>query len=75
MIIALDKASERNINAGLSTVLMPLSSIFVSVISFFLFKEKLQVTHVIGMLVVIAGATLIALFPAGSDSEGDDITT
>ena len=66
--MAFSRASEHNINAGVAGVLMPLNSIFVGVISFCLFNEKLQVSHMIGMLIVISGATLIALFPAKSDS-------
>ena len=55
-------------------ILIPLSSIIVSVASFWYFGERLQISHGIGMLVVIGGATLIALFPPNDLSGQDGIT-
>lgn len=40
-ILAFNKATEWGINAGTAGVLIPLSSVFVSTASYFLFKEKM----------------------------------
>ena len=48
-----------------------MSGVIVSVASYFLFKEKLQITQIIGMVIIIAGATLIAMFPAEDATTGN----
>lgn len=63
-ILAFNQASQGGINAGTAGVLIPLSGIFVSLASYCLFKEKLQAMQVVGLVTIVAGATVIAMFPA-----------
>ena len=71
MLFALSKATVFGINAGIAGVLLLTSGIFVSIASYFLFGEVLLKTQLIGLLVIIVGATIIALFPAGEIETGD----
>ena len=73
-ILAFNKANEYGMNAGLAGVLFPLSSTFVALITYFMYQEKLNKVQGVGLIIVIAGATLIAAFPAEKDdvSEEDD---
>lgn len=70
-ILAFNQASKDSVNAGLAGVLFPLSSTFVAIAAYFMYGEKLNKVQGIGILTVIAGATLIAFFPP----EEDDHTT
>ena len=65
-IMAFNYASGHSINAGIFGVLFPLSGFFVTAGSFLMYKEKVQVIQIIGMFVIMLGATLIATFPAES---------
>ena len=40
-ILAFNAAGKYNVNAGIAGVLIPLSGMIVSIISYFMFKEKL----------------------------------
>lgn len=73
-ILAFGLAGDYEINAGIAGIFMPLSSVIVGLASFFFYKEKMQITGIVGMFVIIGGATLIAMFPAVNDS-GDVATT
>ena len=64
MILSFGKAEEFQINAGIATILVPLSSVMVSFLSYFVYHEKIAYTGIIGMAIIIGGATLIAMFPA-----------
>ena len=68
-LMGLSFASEYGINAGIAGVLYPLSTIFVAIIARFAYEEHIQRIQLLGMLVIFAGATVIALFPA-EDEEG-----
>lgn len=70
-ILAFNHANKHNINAGIAGVLMPISGIFVTIASFLMYKEKLHIVQVIGMFVIVLGATLIATFPAEVNAEGE----
>ena len=74
-ILAFNQATMSDVNAGVAGVLIPASGIFVSAASFFIFREKLQVTQVIGLFVIIAGATVIAMFPAEDTTSGVKAST
>lgn len=62
-ILAFNKAEEFGVNAGLSGVILPISSAFVAIACYFMNKEKIQIVQGVGMLIVLVGATLIAMFP------------
>ena len=68
-ILAFGKAEDFQINAGIAGVLLPLSSVVVSFASYCVYRERIALTGILGMLIIIIGATVIALFPAKSDSE------
>lgn len=68
-ILAFNQAGKNHVNAGLAGVLFPLSSTFVALAAYFMYGEKLNWVQGIGLLTVIAGATLIAAFPAKVDSQ------
>jgi drug/metabolite transporter (DMT)-like permease len=74
-IMAFNYASRHTINAGIVGVLFPLSGFFVTLGSFLMYKEKVQRVHLVGMFVLMLGATLIATFPAQGGSEGEQATT
>ena len=71
-IISFGAALKYDINAGIATATMPLSSAFVAIFAHFRYGEKLNYVHLFGLVIVIAGATVIALFPA--DEPGDTKT-
>ena len=73
-ILAFNYAASYGVNAGVAGVLFPLSSVFVSIVSYFIFEERLAISQVVGMFVVIAGATLIVMFPAENEDTGDKTT-
>ena len=60
------------INAGVATVTAPLSSVFISIIAYFKYGEKLHCMHIIGLTAVIVGAIIITMFPA--ETFGEEIT-
>ena len=64
MLISINAAVSYDINAGIATATMPLSSAFVAIIAHFRYHEKLNYVHLLGLVIVIAGAVVIALFPA-----------
>mmetsp|Transcript_4977 Transcript_4977/g.6634 ORF Transcript_4977/g.6634 Transcript_4977/m.6634 type:complete len:84 (-) Transcript_4977:566-817(-) len=67
-ILAFNKAGEFGVNAGLAGVLFPLSSAFVAIAAYFMYGEKINKVQAVGILIVVAGATLIAVFPADEGS-------
>lgn len=69
-ILAFNKAEEFGINAGIAAVLLPLSGIFVSLASYFMYHEKLHKTQILGLFIILAGATIISLFPAEDTDSG-----
>ena len=71
-VLGITLATSNGINAGVALVLIPLSNVIVSVASYFLFGERLQIAQILGVLVVILGATLIVLFPTESDADDDE---
>ena len=75
MVLAFNKADEFGINAGVAGVLTPFSSFLVSIISYCLYKEGLQVSQIVGMVVILLGVTFIALFPAQVEDESEDDAT
>ena len=68
-ILAFNQADKNHVNAGLAGVLFPLSSTFVAIAAYFMYGERLNWVQGAGILIVMAGATLIAAFPAKTDSE------
>ena len=66
-------AFEYGINAGIALLLLPLCSVFVAIVSYFAFEEHMQKVQVLGMVIILAGITIISLFPAQTD-EGKTAT-
>lgn len=62
-ILAFSLADKFMVNAGIAGVLMPLTGLLVAIGAYFITGEKLQKVQGLGLLVVMAGATLIAIFP------------
>ena len=63
MLFSFGIALENGINAGIPTVMMPLSSIFVAIFAYFKYDEKLHYIHIFGLITVIIGVIVITLFP------------
>ena len=63
-ILSFNQAVKSNVNAGLAGVLFPLSSPFVATFTYWMYGEWLSLIQGIGIITVLAGATLIAAFPA-----------
>ena len=70
-ILAFGKAASNGINAGVAGVLIPLSGVIVSIASYFFFGERMQIVQIVGLVVLLAGATLIVMYPAEDDETGD----
>jgi len=66
-IMGFSFANEYGINAGIAGVLFPLSSAFVAIIARFAYEEMIQKVQFLGMLVILFGATVIAMFPAEAE--------
>lgn len=68
VIISFKVALYYGINAGIATVTAPLSSVFVAIIAYFRYGEKLYFMHLFGFLIVSTGTIIIAMFPAEETS-------
>ena len=66
-------AFQYGINAGIALLLLPLCSVFIGIVSYFAFEEHMQKVQVLGMIIILAGVTIISLFPAQSN-EGKTAT-
>ena len=73
IIITFSYANEYGINAGIATVLLPTSSAFAAIIAYFAFEEHMQKIQFLGMLIILCGASFIAIFPAKVD-DGEQAT-
>ena len=66
VIISFKYALYAGINQGVITTIFTLSAIYVAIISWFVFNEKLNKFHVIGMLLLI-GCTILIVFSKSTD--------
>jgi drug/metabolite transporter (DMT)-like permease len=68
VIISFKYALYAGINQGVITTIFTLSAIYVAFISWFMFNEKLNRFHVVGMLLLI-GCTILIVFSKNTDGK------
>jgi drug/metabolite transporter (DMT)-like permease len=69
VIISFKYALYAGINQGVITTVFTLSSIYVAIMSWFLFDEKLNRFHIVGMLLLIA-CTILIVFSKTDNKKG-----
>ena len=67
VIVSFKYAMYAGINQGVITTIFTLSAIYVALISWFMFNEKLNRFHIIGMLLLI-GCTILIVFSKSPDA-------
>ena len=67
VILTFNAALKANINQGIGTCMLTLNAIIVSILSYFIFREKITIMNLIGIIVILVALALIALF--GPDKE------
>jgi drug/metabolite transporter (DMT)-like permease len=71
VILTFNAALKANINQGIGTCLLTLNAIIVSILSYFIFGERITIMNLIGIIVILVALALIALFGPDKDAQID----
>ena len=69
LLLALKIALDNNMNQGISTAMMTLAGLMITLLSWCIYGEKLNVAHVIGMFLILGAIIVMGVFQKQTEWE------
>ena len=72
MVVSFNQAKKANLNDGITSSLILFSVVFILIIQYLLYKDRINFLQGVGLAIILLGVFVISFFKAASESDVTD---